>query len=405
METIYKNILVVGANFNNKGAQSMLFITMDEIRKHFPNATIYFATANKGDFSNYKFEYLFISKASKNIALGKNVPTTICKAVLKDSIKILVGRGWSSWRFLDLRKVIHNIDLIIDISGFNIGQKWNVFTHEYYMDNIRLARKYNIPIYLMPQSFGPFNYPDDKKYLIDELAKELPYCNMIFAREKEGYQMLLDTFHLNNVVLSTDLVLQNTGVNLHNIYRNAPEIKVPRIKPDAVGIVPNNQCFRHGDKRKNIKIYKAVIEKLLEKGKEVYIFRHSSEDLDICREIFGLIPDSHVHLLENDFSCLEYDEFIRQFDFIICSRYHGNVHAYRNCVPSVLLGWAIKYKELAELLGQGEYSFDITDEKLMISCVVTAIEKMCERCKEESDVIRAHLMSIQKDNCFEIVFR
>lgn len=404
MEKPYSKIMIVGANFENKGAQSMLFIAMDEIKKRFPKATIYFAAANKDDLTNYKFEYLFVSKEAKRLALEQNVPVTFCKAVMKDIVKSFIGRSWSSWKFLKLKDAMKNIDLIVDVSGFNIGKKWDAFTHEYYMDNIRLARKMNIPIFLMPQSFGPFDYSEDKKYLLKELEKELPYCRMIFAREKEGYYLLKSTFNLDNVVLSTDMVLQNAGVDLQNIYRIVPELNVPDVKSGAVGIVPNSQCFKHGNKVRIIELYKAVINTLLKEKKEVYIFRHSSEDLEICKEIFSLFNNDTIHFITNDFSCFEYDSFVKKFDFIVCSRYHGNVHAYRNCVPSILLGWAIKYQELAEHLGQEEYSFDITDEKLDSENITSAVEKMCDRYMLESKIIKSHLEIIQKENCFEKAF-
>lgn len=36
-----KRILIVGANFENKGAQSMLFITVDEIKKRIPDGEVF----------------------------------------------------------------------------------------------------------------------------------------------------------------------------------------------------------------------------------------------------------------------------------------------------------------------------------------------------------------------------
>lgn len=400
----YNNFLIVGANFNNKGAQSMLFITMDEIKKRFPDANIFFASNEKRDLSNYNFRYIYTSDTSKNLALGKKVVFSFCKSVAKDVIKTILGKRWNTWMFLDFKKVMNDIDVIVDVSGFNLGKKWDAYTQEFYLDNIRLARKFNIPIYLMPQSFGPFDYSPADQYLVKELGQELPNAKLIFAREQEGYQQLLDTFSLDNVVKSTDLVLQNTGVNLKNIYKKVPKLNIPDVKIGAVGIVPNNQCFVHGDRSRNLEIYKKVIETLLGMRKIVYIFRHSAEDLEIVREI-AKIFDNRVIILDNDFSCFEYDEFIKQFDFIICSRYHGVVHAYRNCVPSILLGWAVKYKELAELLDQGEYSFDITDASLIVSNVVAAVKKMCVEYKNESETIRINLEKIQLDNCFEKAFR
>ena len=37
-----KRRLIVGANIENKGAQSMLFITVDEIKKRIPDGEVFF---------------------------------------------------------------------------------------------------------------------------------------------------------------------------------------------------------------------------------------------------------------------------------------------------------------------------------------------------------------------------
>ena len=39
-----KNIIIVGGDFNNKGAQAMSFITISRLREHFPNHEILFAS-------------------------------------------------------------------------------------------------------------------------------------------------------------------------------------------------------------------------------------------------------------------------------------------------------------------------------------------------------------------------
>lgn len=398
-----KKVMIVGANFANKGAQSMLFVTMDEIYKRIPDAAIYFMTNEKGDFTEYRFEKKSIFPYSISIALEIDVFAMTIKRMLKDTAKFILGKRDNLWQLYEIKKIMPTIDLMIDISGFAIGKKWDVPAQEAFLDHIRLAKKYNIPIWIMPQSFGPFDYPDETKYILRELEELLPYPSVIYAREKEGYYMLKDTFQLKNVVLSSDMVLQNKGVDLNNIYKNPPQIVVPEVLSCSVGIIPNMQCFRHGNREKNLEIYKGIVKKLLEMKKEVYVFRHSAEDLDICKEIYYSTGE-RIHLLENNFSCFEYDAFVRQFDFVICSRYHGIVHAYRNYVPSILLGWAVKYKELAELFGQGEYFFDITESGFEINDVVKKVEKMCIEYKNESDVIRNRLEPIQEENCFAKMF-
>lgn len=401
---MHKNFLIIGANFRNKGAQSMLFVTVNELKNRVPDCSIYFASSEAFDNSTFAFDAMHYSDFSKLIALNPNsihIKYKKYRRWIKDVIKLMIGRRTNLFTYNDTARNIAKMNLVIDISGFSIGSKWDAGHQESYLNNIRLAKKYNIPIVLMPQSFGDFNYSKEQEYLLPQIEKLFRYPKVIFAREKEGYQALTERFHLNNVRLSTDLVLQNIGVDLTNIYRKIPKMDLPEVEKDAVAVIPNQQCFNHGDGEKNLKTYETLIGHLISKGKKIYVFRHSKEDLPICRQIAGLFLGKDVTLLKNDFSCFEYDEFIRNFDFIICSRYHGCVHAYRNAVPCILLGWAVKYQELAENVGQGQYAFDFTDKDFNVDRVIGTIDWLDGHKDEESVVIKNHVSELQKHNCFD----
>lgn len=406
-----KNILIVGANFDNKGAQSMLYITIDEILKKHKDAKIYFATRKITNDTNFNFENFYFTKDAKKIALEDNKIKSISlsiKACIKDLIKLVIGKKEYLFKFNFVKKNISKIDLIIDISGFSLGNKWNYLAQKSYIDNIKLAKKHNIPIYLMPQSFGPFEgYESEKKIkeLYNDIKTYLRYPEIIFAREEDGYNQLVKHFNLENVLLSNDLVLQNKGINVNNIYKKYTKRKLPEVKTSSVAIVPNIQCFNHGNAENIINCYIEIIKHLLKKKKNIYLFRHSYEDLDICKKIKNnFINDSKVILLENDFTCIEYDEFIKQFDFIICSRYHGNIHAYRNFIPSIILGWAIKYKELAKNVSQDKYVFNITDENINQKEILNMIDDMLTNLIKNKKIIKDKVKEIQKNNCFDEVF-
>lgn len=395
--------MVVGANFFNKGAQSMLFITVDELKKRFPDCEVYFASTDQFDDSIYNFGFIYYSPEARYIALHDGSYVTILKRGLIDIVKRLIGRKVNTLNFMDAKKIIPQCTAIIDVSGFNLGKKWSAEIQETYLDNIRIAKKYNIPIVMMPQSFGSFDYPKEKMYLLKDIEKLLVYPKVIFAREKEGYEMLTEHFGLKNVQLSTDLVLQNSGVNLSNIYKNpSKEAILPRVKGDSVAIIPNKQCFNHGDEDRNIQMYTRIINQLLQAGKNVYVFRHAKEDFPICKLIAEQFQgNKNVVLLDNEFSCLEYDEFVKKFDFVICSRFHGVVHAYRNYIPCILLGWAIKYKELAANVGQEQFAFDITESNFNSDQVKNVIDQLLINKDKESAIIKAHVTEIRKNNCFD----
>lgn len=397
-----KRVLIVGANFENKGAQSMLFITVDEIRKRISDCEIFFAGCEVFDEELYAFRELYYSEPAKNIALGNRETSLKAKCWVKDCVKFVIGRRNNLFRYNEVKNTIASIGLIIDVSGFNLGKKWSIEIQESYLNNIRLGKKYNIPIIMMPQSFGSFDYPKDKEFLLPEIRELLKYPKVIFAREKEGYDMLTEQFGLTNVQLSTDLVLQNNGVDLSNIYKKTlKKMNLPRVETGSVAIIPNTQCFNHGDKEKNIQMYKDIISYLIKKEKTVYIFRHSREDFPICKLIAEQFDSKKVRLLDNEFSCVEYDEFVKQFDFVICSRFHGIVHAYRNYIPCILLGWAIKYKELAANVGQEQFAFDITEDSFNAMHVKEEIDVLLSSAEKEAEIIKAHVSEIQKNNCFD----
>ena len=403
------NVLITGAQFGNKGAESMLYTTVDEVMKRWPDSNVYFGTYNDEIYNEslYTFHKFYFSHRGIQIALGGPKAIFVYfKEFIKDFIKICLRRTNNLGHLFFVKKHIEDIDLIIDVSGFNLGVNWTKGTHSLYIDKIRLAEKHNIPIYLMPQSFGPFDYKDSSMNPIKtELGITLKYPRLIFAREKEGYDELIEEFTLNNVLLSTDLVLQNNYVNWKNVYVQTPKLDIPKIEHEkVVGIIPNSQCFKFGDKSNIINLYQSIVNKLLSDGYHVVVFRHSREDLPICNEIKSLFSDeSKVFLEEKEFSCFEYSEYVKQFNFVICSRYHGLVHAYKNNVPCVALGWAVKYKELTECLGQGMYSFDITQNLGDSGRILDALTNMEKDLDKEKRIIKDRLEEIQLNNCFDLV--
>lgn len=399
-----KNILIVGANFNNKGAQAMLFVTVDEIRKRFPNSKVYFGGVDKWRKNTYTFDQVYYRDYNKAIAMKSAKGIRRClKTVAKDVAKTVTRRGAGFSHLFDLKKIIPGIDLMIDISGFNIGKQWAVKTQEDYFDNIRLAKAYHIPMILMPQSFGPFDYEPGKRFLFDEAKELLQYPRVIYARETDSKRQLEENFGLTNVLQSTDLVLQNRGVDLNSIFVKAPEINVPKLAAGAVGIVPNAKCISQGNIKELLPLYREIIRRLRDKGRTAYIFRHSSNDARLCNMIYAENRDlGNVEYINRDFNCFEYSAFVRQFDFIVCSRYHGIVNAYRESTPAIILGWAEKYRELAKTVGQENYQFDITGY-IPKEKILAAVDAMTDNCMQEKEVIRSGLESIQEKNCFDIL--
>jgi polysaccharide pyruvyl transferase WcaK-like protein len=108
--------------------------------------------------------------------------------------------------------------------------------------------------------------------------------------------------------------------------------------------------------------------------------RHSIEDLSFCWDIKKMFIDlDAVIIIEDDFNAIELENIIKQFDFIVASRYHSVIHAYKNNVPAIVLGWATKYKDLTRACAQESCFIDcnrrINDLKISFNFNKVEIDK------------------------------
>lgn len=391
-----RNIIITGGELFNKGAQAMVFITVDEIKKRYPDHDVYILSEldlerPESEKSKYAFNFtgwypIKFAKAQKNLPLR------------------LMCRLRNNKEYTSAYELYSNCDLMIDISGYALGSNWSYATCNRYVEHLEFAKAFNIPVYLMPQSFGPFDFIGEKaKELDDRIRNALSYVSVICAREKDGYDQLKERYALNNIVQCYDLVLNNKGVDLEHIFMSEQEFKTLDIKKNSVGVIPNGMLLTVKDSELVLCMYRALVKHLLSKGYEVYILSHSSTDAKLCKEIYEVCSDdSRVTLLDDDFSCLEFDEIVKSFEFIIASRFHSIVHAYKNAVPCILLGWAEKYYQLSKLFEQQQYCFDFRED-INIGKITDKIDAIDSNKEIEKSIIKNLLEAIQKVNVFDVL--
>jgi colanic acid/amylovoran biosynthesis protein len=259
-------------------------------------------------------------------------------------------------------------------------------------------------MYVLPQSIGPFDYPRPQKLFLNPLLRlYLSYPEVICPREQAGVESLAP-YTRQNVQKEFDIVLQNQEYDLANIYHVKPELKQKDIDTGAVGIVPNSQVFERSDPEDLYALYEAALNELLSEDRTVYIFRHSEEDADICRKISKKFEgEENVILLDDDLNAIELERIISQLDFLIASRYHSIIHAYKNSVPVIAIGWAVKYRELLNEFQQSKYFFEGREE-INDSEFVRVVSEMVKECESESDTIEQKLLEIQQEDLFQRLF-
>lgn len=403
-----KYILITGTGFVNKGSQAMLFNAVDELKKRFPDKEVIDLSTldyNKGDVTQYNFKImpdnlsLFIPKKYAAFRdLGKRLLNYKGKKIADDE-----QEKWKK----QMEEIYNNTYFIVNAGGFALGApigRGKSATSMAFLMRIMAADNLGIPIYLLPQSFGPFNYlPGHKQLVLYFMKKYLHKARLIFTREIEGYK-LLKPYKKDGLILCKDIVITNKDIKEQNIYKN-PSNSVKKIKikgENPIAVIPNMMCFENTNRDEFIKIYRKIIAHLQEKN-EVYLLRHSKEDIEACELIYNSIENKrNVYMLTDEMNCFELEYVLQQFKYCIASRFHSIVHSYKNGTPCVVIAWAVKYYDLMESFKQESYLFDVRED-MNVERIISKIDEMEKNYLEEKEIIEKCLSKQQEINAFDII--
>lgn len=373
-----KYIAIVGGELFNKGAQAMTFTVINEMKDKYPDAEILL-------LSSMDYERPSEEKERYNFE--------IVRWSIKDKIAVLKGKN------TELSKKLKKTILMLDVSGFALSSQRGFKPSVQYLLNIEIAKKNKIPMYLMPQSFGPFNFSGIKSLVVKILSKRLLSYPKVYAREVQGWNEIKK--YNTGALRSFDIVLQsNKSYDLKKIYKSIPKKTEIHIEENAVAIIPNMKVIEQDTEFDENIFYEAIVNKLLTLKKKVYLLYHSSEDKQLCLRIKQLFNNnSNVSFIADEIDCINVEPILNKVEFIIASRYHSIIHAYKQHKPAIVLGWAVKYKELLEAFGQERYLFQVQDN-IKIKKVIQEIEYLDQHRLDECRKIEIKLDEVQHDNIF-----
>lgn len=398
--------LIFGGGLRNKGAQAMTFISVDEVRARFPGLEPVVVSDRdylelSGGHGPYSFEVV------RELPLGccrTAGPLAATRSASVSALKHLLRRA----SYADSRRYYDGAALALDVSGFAFGDKWGAAGCRAFLDRIELLGRLGVPLYLLPQSFGPFDFerPAEGVEVRRRSAALLGSPRIIFSRERSGAGALLSLCPGASVRTSADMVLQSAGVTLGHIYDVLPNptCHLPSASIPTVGVVPNRQNYERGDVSSLDEVYRRVIALLLDRGFEVAVIRHASEDLEYCARIKSLFADDRrVEVYGEDRPCHEYGELFSRLRFLIASRFHSIVHAFKVGVPCIALGWAEKYEDLLALVGYPELMYDVTNSALDLGAVERGVSYLIDHRDEVSRRIRKTVAEVQRDSVFDAI--
>lgn len=417
-----KHAIILGGELRNRGAQAMTMRAVSAIKRLMPNIEPILVSPNdakqplvnwlrgrrdRQDIGNLAFPIIW-----GDLSVLADVPTDVSSTSILNAAKRHLMRTTRSVAFAaEIRhfsRILNETALCVDISGFAFGAQWGYENCQRYLTKLEYLHERGIPTYVLPQSFGPFEFASSgqTEALRVRANKILPHPRMLCARERQGLNDIFALCPDARCTLEEDIVLQGGEIDHRDIFVDPSLVPCrPGIETDRnVGIVPNARTFDHGDEARLLALYGSLIEELVRGGYHVYVIRHSEDDEGRCAQLKALFPDDpRVVLMNEERYCFQYGELFERCDFLIASRFHAIVHAYRCGVPCVSLGWATKYVELLGRFGQGRYVHDVRDldDEAALS-VFASVHMMEERFSEEATKITQRMAEIQaKPSVFE----
>lgn len=109
------------------------------------------------------------------------------------------------------------------------------------------------------------------------------------------------------------------------------------------------------------------VDYLTASGRKVLLVPHSvrtgtdkthNNDLPLCREIFGRVArKDQVLFLDRELSSQQLRYLIGRCEFFVASRFHAMVSSLAMSVPSLVIGWSHKYKEVLEMFELEDWAF------------------------------------------------
>jgi len=257
-------------------------------------------------------------------------------------VKWLLDKFGLLFPFTQFKHYLKKTDFVAAINGGDgFSDIYGTSTFLSRLHDINYAIKLNIPLFILPQTLGPFQ--DKSNYLI--ARRILRYAKKIYVRD-DKFVNELKTMEVN--------FEQSEDLSAYML----PEPWEIDIKQNSIGINVSGLAYSNqfrtlsGQFEQYPYLIDATIRHFQSLGKNVYLIPHSynytnpelnNDDMLACREAYNRLEDkTNVVLIDKDLISPQIKYVISRMSFFIGTRMHANFAAIYTGVP--LFGMAYSYK-------------------------------------------------------------
>jgi colanic acid/amylovoran biosynthesis protein len=358
-----KFTIIGSALSGNKGAAAMLESSLQTLGEKYPEAHFTLLSMYPAEDRRLNtYSNLTILPATPLwIGLVLN-PAALTYRLLPPLRKFLLRR-------IPQLRSIRESDALLDQGGITFSDGREKFLL-YNVASILPALFVKTPVIKCAQALGLFN----KRFNRFVSRRILPRMALIIARGKTTYQNL-EQLGLTNIVLASDYAF---SLRLTESARQtATELlatvlpKMQQFDQRVVGISPSEVVKKKCEKRgiEYVGLMRWFINELIARGYAVLIIPHSvrtgeqkphNNDLPLCQTIYaGVTNKAACGFIDREVDSQVLRAIIGECDLFVACRFHAMVSALAMSVPTLVLGWSHKYKEVMEQFGIKEFSVDV----------------------------------------------
>ena len=233
----------------------------------------------------------------------------------------------------------------------------------YNVASILPALNTRTPVFKCAQAVGPFQNP------INRWASRtfLPKAATVVTRGRITHEYA-EGLGLTNLVAGADYAfsLELEGTESEQVSRH---LDLSFFDEDVVGVCPSVVLQKKVDARGGDYVGQIVdfIGHVRAQGKRVLLLPHSvrtgtdkthNNDLPLCREIHSrLTLGDDLLFVDRELSSQQLRYLIGQCSFFVASRFHAMVSSLAMAVPTLVIGWSHKYREVLEMFELEEWAF------------------------------------------------
>jgi colanic acid/amylovoran biosynthesis protein len=282
------------------------------------------------------------------------------------------------------------------------GKITDSYTVYYQLFHILLAQSLNKPVYVMPNSFGPF--PGlGIAWLVRRVLKS---CKIVTVRETISKDMLAEIGI--EAQLFPDLAFGLSKSEELNTEVSDLRKRYPRRQLVAITARP----YRFPGSLDPSKKYKAYVENMIKFSKWLYeenclpVFvehtlsetTHENDGICIAEIITNLSQDEYAIISNKDYTCRDLKAIYASFDYIVGTRFHSVIFSLAEGIPVLAITYGgNKGQGIMGDLGLSDYAISMSE--FDFKKAKHAFLKLCENRTHVCSQLAECNLDIEKSLC------